>query len=61
MGHRFVDASVIRARMDAKDARIAREMAERQKKFEEVPHCPRCGSYAWIYKGDVQACADCGR
>jgi len=25
------------------------------------PRCPRCGSYQWIYKGDRQVCADCGR
>jgi hypothetical protein len=25
------------------------------------PHCPRCGSYKWIYKGGRQVCADCGR
>jgi len=26
-----------------------------------APHCPRCGSYAWIYKGGKQVCADCLR
>lgn len=25
----------------------------------EPPRCPRCGSYAWVYKGDRQVCADC--
>lgn len=28
---------------------------------ENPPRCPRCGSYAWVYKGDRQVCADCGR
>jgi ribosomal protein S27AE len=23
--------------------------------------CPRCGSYKWVYKGDRQICADCGK
>jgi hypothetical protein len=27
----------------------------------EPRRCPRCGSYKWIYKGDRQVCADCGR
>jgi len=26
----------------------------------EPPRCPRCGSYAWVYKADRQVCADCG-
>jgi hypothetical protein len=26
-----------------------------------VDRCPRCGCYQWIYKGDRQVCADCGR
>ncbi len=28
---------------------------------DDAPHCPRCGSYQWIYKGGAQVCADCGR
>ena len=28
---------------------------------EGPPRCPRCGSYKWIYQGDRQVCADCGR
>ena len=28
---------------------------------DDPPRCPRCGSYKWIYKGDRQVCADCGR
>jgi hypothetical protein len=28
---------------------------------DDPPRCPRCGSYAWIYKGDRQVCADCGK
>jgi len=34
------------------------------KRRDDAPaprRCPRCGSYAWIYKGDRQLCADCGR
>lgn len=27
----------------------------------DPPRCPRCGCYQWIYKGDRQVCADCGR
>lgn len=30
-------------------------------KADDVPRCPRCGSYAWIYKGDRQVCAECGK
>ncbi len=44
MGRRFVDGSVIRARMAAKDARINREMAARQKKLDDEPKCPKCKS-----------------
>jgi hypothetical protein len=22
--------------------------------------CPKCGSKAWAYRGDIQSCADCG-
>jgi len=25
------------------------------------PRCPRCGCYQFVYQGDRQVCADCGR
>ena len=28
---------------------------------DEPRRCPRCGSFAWVYKGGVMQCADCGR
>jgi hypothetical protein len=28
---------------------------------DDTPRCPRCGSYAWIYQGAQQVCADCRR
>ena len=28
---------------------------------DEPRRCPRCGSFAWVYKGDRQVCADCGK
>jgi hypothetical protein len=27
----------------------------------EPPRCPKCGCYQFVYKGDRQVCADCGR
>lgn len=30
-------------------------------KMNEPSRCPWCGSLRWIYKGDRQWCADCGR
>lgn len=47
---RFVDARVIRSRMDAKDARIQREMAHRASKREPlVWSCHNCEHF----DGDV--------
>jgi len=27
----------------------------------DPPRCPRCGCYQFVYKGDRQVCADCGK
>lgn len=43
MGHRFVDARVIRRRMDEKDVRMQREMARRTASHEPlVRSCANC-------------------
>jgi hypothetical protein len=36
-------------------------MRELLRDADDPPRCKVCGSYKWIYKGDRQVCADCGR
>lgn len=52
MGHRFVDARVIRDRMDAKDARMQREQAKATQRY-----CGPCDK--WVPARQT-TCAACG-
>ena len=51
----------INADADRMRTLFANTFAAFQQTTDEPRRCPNCGSFAWVYKGGAQVCADCGR
>jgi hypothetical protein len=58
----FVDLDELEAQLDQTTPYYVPWMiAEIRRLRADPPRCPRCGCYQFVYKGDRQCCADCGR